>query len=144
MPDVDERARLPDRRETPMTRLRAALVAGAVVVAGLAAGAGASLMAMAQQQHGPGQMTEAQLAEHHRQLVAVLAAVFAETDFESVKAHITGAIQAHAGEIGGDTQAITAHVSDFLGHVAEAVDEDPQAAAERTANMLIEAHRPQQ
>jgi hypothetical protein len=86
--------------------------------------------------------TEAEMQELHRQMTALFALVYQHADFAAVDVHLTGLIRDNAAAIGGDTEAFAAHVSAFLGQVAAQATADPQHAAEFTATMLIEAHRP--
>jgi hypothetical protein len=111
----------------------------AAALAGVALGAAAVSVAQDQARAAP---TEEQIAAHKAMATAVLKAVLAETDFDAVEAHMTAAIRAHADEIGGDTEATIAHVSEFLDRMAAHVASDPQGAAELTATMLIDAHAP--
>jgi Arc/MetJ family transcription regulator len=120
-----------------MPTLKNARLLAAAAVAGVALGVAAT--SFAQDAHAP---TDAQVAEHEAMVTAVMKAVLVETDFEAVKAHMTAAIREHAEEIGGDTEATVTHVTEFLDRVAEHAASDPQGAAEFTATMLIEAHRP--
>lgn len=87
--------------------------------------------------------TEAQMAELHGQLTSLLTLVYQHTDFDAVETHLTTLISENPEAIGGDAAAFTAHVSQFLNQVQEHAASDPRGAAEFTANMMIEAHRPQ-
>ncbi len=110
----------------------------AAALAGVALGAAA--VSVAQDHAAP---TAEQIDAHRVMVTAVMEAVLVETDFDAVKAHMTGAIRDHAADIGGDTDATVAHVSEFLDRVAAHVASDPVGAAEFTATMLIAGHQPQ-
>jgi hypothetical protein len=92
--------------------------------------------------HGHTAPTEAEMQELQRQMTALFSLVYQHADFEAVDAHLTGLIADNAAVIGGDTEAFATHVSAFLDQVAAQATADPQHAAEFTATMLIEAHRP--
>jgi hypothetical protein len=130
-----------------MFTMRSARVAGVAVAAALSVVAVAP--ALAQESGGrdhaaaaahAAQMTEAQRAEHLRQLGALLGVMLANTDFEAVDRRFAELVSAHADEIGEDTDAMTAHVSMFLDHLAEAGRDDSQAAGARIAETLVNLH----
>ena len=119
------------------------LAAAAVAALSASAFALAPMAARAQEHpvHAADAPSDAQIAEHERQLGVLLAALLEETDFEAVKAHVTSVVSAHAEEIGGDPEQLSAHVSAFLDQVAAHIAADPQSAGEHAAHMLIDAHR---
>lgn len=92
------------------------------------------------QDHAAEGPTEEQIEARKAMVTAVVQAVLAETDFDAVKAHVVAAMREHSAEIGGDTEAAIAHVSQFIDQVAARSASDPHGAAEFTATMLIEAH----
>jgi len=93
------------------------------------------------QQHAA--MSDAEREELQRQASAALAAVLAHADYDAISEHLTALIRANADEIGGDSDALVAHVSDVVHHMGEAAQADPQGMADHVMQALMQLHASQ-